>query len=189
LINRPKLGQLASIDLAYGSVKTPYIFHCEDDWAFYRPGFVEDSKVVLEQRPDILQVWLRNFVYDLQVHSPYIHRGPREVIGGVPCYPLLSEKPEWQGFSLNPGLRRIKEYWLCAPYAGFEGEKGLSKRYAQLNLPAVTLEGDAVLHTGFGLHVSTSEERATKARRKRRERVKLAVMLSLGLVIGWAIPW
>lgn len=93
------------------------------------------------------------------------------------------------GFSLNPGLRRIKEYWLCAPYAGFEGEKGLSKRYAQLNLPAVTLEGDAVLHTGFGLHVSTSEERATKARRKRRERVKLAVMLSLGLVIGWAIPW
>ncbi|WP_339427259.1 MULTISPECIES: glycosyltransferase family 2 protein [unclassified Pseudomonas] len=187
LINRPKLGQLASVDLAYASVKTPYIFHCEDDWAFYRPGFVEDSKAVLEQRPDILQVWLRNYVYDLQVHSPYIHLGPREVIGGVPCYPLLSDKPEWQGFSLNPGLRRIKEYRLCAPYAGFEGEKGLSKRYAQLNLAAVTLEGDAVLHTGFGLHVATSEERLTKARRKRRERIKLAVMLVLGVGIGWLI--
>lgn len=187
LINRPKLGQLASIDLAYGSVKTPYIFHCEDDWAFYRPGFVEDSKTVLEQRPDILQVWLRNYVYDLQVHSPYIHLGPREVIGGVPCYPLLSDKPEWQGFSLNPGLRRIKEYWLCAPYAGFEGEKGLSRRYAQLNMAAVTLEGDAVLHTGFGLHVATAEERLTKARRKRRERIKLVLMLILGVGIGWLI--
>lgn len=187
LINRPKLGQLASIDLAYESVQTPYIFHCEDDWAFYRPGFVEDSKAVLEQRPDILQVWLRNYVYDLQVHSPYIHLGPREVIGGVPCYPLLSDKPEWQGFSLNPGLRRMKEYRLCAPYAGFEGEKGLSKRYAQLNLAAVTLEGDAVLHTGFGLHVATSGERLTKARRKRRERIKLAAMLILGVGIGWLI--
>jgi hypothetical protein len=80
--------------------------------------------VVLELRPDILQVWLRNYVYDLQVHSPYIHLGPREVIGAVPCYLLLSDKPEWQGFSLNPGLRRMKEYRLCAPYAGFEGEKG-----------------------------------------------------------------
>ncbi|MBB6289953.1 hypothetical protein FBY10_103176 [Pseudomonas sp. SJZ103] len=187
LINRPKLGQLASIDLAYGLVKTPYIFHCEDDWAFYRPGFVEDSKTVLEQRPDILQVWLRNYVYDLQVHSPYIHLGAREVIGGVPCYPLLSDKPDWQGFSLNPGLRRIKEYWLCAPYAGFEGEKGLSRRYAQLNLPAVTLEGDAVLHTGFGLHVATAAERLTKARRKRRERIKLVLMLILGVGIGWLI--
>lgn len=186
-VNRPKLGQLASIDLAYQSVKTPYIFHCEDDWAFYRPGFIEDSKTVLQQRPDILQVWLRNYVYDLQVHSPYIHLGPRELIGGVPCYPLLSDKPEWQGFSLNPGLRRIKEYRLCAPFAGFQGEKGLSKRYAQLNLGAVTLEGDAVLHTGFGLHVSTSEERVTKARRKRRERIKLAAMLVLGLGIGWLI--
>ncbi|WP_426100427.1 glycosyltransferase family 2 protein [Pseudomonas sp. PSPC3-3] len=187
LINRPKLGQLASIDLAYESVNTPYIFHCEDDWAFYRPGFVEDSKVVLELRPDILQVWLRNYVYDLQVHSPYIHLGPREVIGGVPCYPLLSDKPEWQGFSLNPGLRRIKEYRLCAPYAGFEGEKGLSRRYAQLNLGAVTLEGDAVLHTGFGLHVATAEERLNKARRKRRERIKLVAMLILGVGIGWLI--
>jgi len=187
LINRPKLGQLASIDLAYGLVKTPYIFHCEDDWAFYRPGFIEDSKTVLEQRPDILQVWLRNYVYDLQVHSPYIHLGPREMIGGVPCYPLQSDKPEWQGFSLNPGLRRIKEYWLCAPYAEFEGEKGLSRRYAQLNLAAVTLEGDAVLHTGFGLHVATAAERLTKARRKRRERIKLVLMLILGVGIGWLI--
>lgn len=186
-VNRPKLGQLASIDLAYTSVKTPYIFHCEDDWEFYRPGFVEDSKTVLELRPDILQVWLRNFVYDLQVHSPYIRLGPRELIGAVPCYPLISDKPEWQAFSLNPGLRRIKEYLLCAPYAGFEGEKGLSRRYAELNLTAVTLEGDAVLHTGFGLHVSTSAERLNKARRKRRERIKLAAVLLLGLAIGWLL--
>lgn len=186
-VNRPKLGQLASIDLAYEQVKTPYIFHCEDDWEFYRPGFVEDSKTILELRPEILQVWLRNYVYDLQVHSPYIRLGAREVIGGVPCYPLISDKPEWQSFSLNPGLRRLKEYRLCAPFAGYGGEKALSQRYAELNLTAVTLEGDAVLHTGFGLHVETPAERQRKARRSRREQIKLVLVLLLGVCIGWFI--
>jgi hypothetical protein len=186
-VNRPKLGQLASIDLAYEQVKTPYIFHCEDDWEFYRPGFVEDSRTILELRPEILQVWLRNYVYDLQVHSPYIRLGAREVIGGVPCYPLISDKPEWQSFSLNPGLRRLKEYRLCAPFAGYGGEKALSQRYAELNLTAVTLEGDAVLHTGFGLHVETPAERQRKARRSRREQIKLALVLLLGVCIGWFI--
>lgn len=186
-VNRPKLGQLASIDLAYEQVKTPYIFHCEDDWEFYRPGFVEDSRTILELRPEILQVWLRNYIYDLHVHSPYIRLGAREVVGGVPCYPLISDKPEWQSFSLNPGLRRLKEYRLCAPFAGYGGEKALSQRYAELNLTAVTLEGDAVLHTGFGLHVKTPAERQRKARRSRREQIKLALVLLLGVCIGWFI--
>nr|WP_314525777.1 glycosyltransferase family 2 protein [uncultured Pseudomonas sp.] len=186
-VNRPKLGQLASIDLAYEHVTTPYIFHCEDDWEFYRPGFVEDSLAILELRPEILQVWMRSYIYDLSVHSPYIRLGAREFIGGVACYPLISDKPEWQSFSLNPGLRRIKEYRLCAPYASHDGEKALSKRYAQLNLTAVTLEGDAVRHTGFGLHVQTSVERERKARRSRREQIKFALFLLVGVCIGWFI--
>lgn len=49
--------------------------------------------MILEARPKLLQVWLRNFVYDLNVNSPYIHLGEREIIAGVPCYPLLSDKP------------------------------------------------------------------------------------------------
>ncbi|KAB0491963.1 hypothetical protein [Pseudomonas vancouverensis] len=186
-VNRPKLGQLASIDLAYEHVKTPYIFHCEDDWRFYRPGFVEDSMTILESRPDILQVWLRSYIYDLQVHSPYISLGPRQVIDAVACYPLISDKPEWQGFSLNPGLRRIREYRLCAPFSGHSGEKALSERYAALNLAALTLEADAVMHIGFGLHVQTSVERQRKARRSRRERLKLALFLLLGVCIGWVV--
>ncbi|MCW2268492.1 hypothetical protein D3C77_71840 [compost metagenome] len=183
-VNRPKLGQLASIDLAYGQVKTPYIFHCEDDWEFYRPGFVEDSRSILEVSPHLLQVWLRSYAHDLKLHSPYIHLGERQFINGVPCYPLLSSKPEWQSFSLNPGLRRLSDYQRCAPFAAYAGEKALSKRYAELNLTGVTLEGDAVLHTGFGSHVSLPEERRRKDRRRQRDRVKLAVILIVGIALG-----
>jgi len=186
-INRPKLGQLASIDLAYAHVTTPYVFHCEDDWEFYRPGFVEDSRTILDLRPEILQVWLRSYNHDLRVHSPYIRLAAREIVGGVACYPLVSDKPEWQGFSLNPGLRRLKEYRLCAPFTGFSGEKALSIRYAELNLTAMTLEADAVMHTGFGLHVQTAVERQRKARRSRREQIKFVLFLLLGVCIGWFI--
>jgi GT2 family glycosyltransferase len=38
LVNKERLGQLRSIDRAYETVTTPYIFHCEDDWRFLRGG-------------------------------------------------------------------------------------------------------------------------------------------------------
>ncbi|AVD87334.1 MULTISPECIES: hypothetical protein [unclassified Pseudomonas] len=186
-VNRPKLGQLASIDLAYRHVKTPYIFHCEDDWKFYRQGFVEDSHAILEASPGLLQVWLRSYAHDLAIHSPYIHLGERQVIAGVPCYPLLSDKADWQAFSLNPGLRRLSDYQRLAPFAAYAGEKALSRRYAELNLAAVTLEGDAVLHTGFGMHVTLPGEDRRKARRRKRDRVKLALTLLIGALLGMGI--
>ena len=126
-INRPALGQLASIDAAYAEVKTPYIFHCEDDWAFYRPGFIEDSMCLLEHEPDSLQVWLRSLHHDLAEHSPYVSAGERRVLDGIPYYPVVSSKADWQGFSFNPGLRRLADYALAAPYAAQGGEKRLSK--------------------------------------------------------------
>jgi len=73
------------------------------------------------------------------------------------------------------------------PVSGHSGEKALSERYAQLNFPAVTLEADAVMHTGFGLHVQTSAERQRKARRSRRDRLMFALFLLLGVAIGWFI--
>ncbi|MFJ9992252.1 glycosyltransferase family 2 protein [Pseudomonas putida] len=186
-VNRPKLGQLASIDLAYSHVKTSYIFHCEDDWSFYRQHFVEDSRLILEASPQILQVWLRSHAHDLAIHSPYIRLGDRQVIAQVPCYPLLSEKADWQAFSLNPGLRRLSDYQTCAPFAAYSGEKALSRRYAELGLTAVTLEGDAVLHTGFGSHVTLPEEVQRKAKRRQRDRIKLVATLVAGTLVGIGI--
>lgn len=186
-VNRPKLGQLASIDLAYSHVRTPYIFHCEDDWRFYRQGFIEDSRAILEASPGLLQVWLRSHAHDLSIHSPYIHLGPRQVIAGVPCYPLHSDKPEWQAFSLNPGLRRLSDYLRCAPFSAYSGEKALSRRYAEMNMDAVSLEGDAILHTGFGQHVVVPEENRRKMRRRRRDRMKLTLSAVVALVVGLGI--
>ena len=48
IVNHETRGQIASIDAAYRRVSEPLIFHCEDDWLFLRPGFIEDSIKVIE---------------------------------------------------------------------------------------------------------------------------------------------
>lgn len=183
-VNVPRLGQLHSIDLAYSHVKTPWIFHCEDDWEFYRPGFIEDSLVFLKADPQALQVWLRSFAHDLALHSPYVYLGEREVVEGIAAYRVGSHKEDWQGFSFNPGLRRMVDYQLHAPFGQYDGEKDLSRLYANDQRHALILENDAVLHTGFGEHVSVPEERAKKAKRKKRERLRLGLVFFIGLLIG-----
>lgn len=183
-VNVPRLGQLRSIDLAYSHVKTSWVFHCEDDWAFYRPGFIEESRLLLEADPQALQVWLRSFAHDLATHSPYVYLGEREVFEGVAYYRVCSHKAEWQGFSFNPGLRRLIDYQCYAPYAQYASEKDLSRLYADAQRHALILESDAVLHTGFGEHISVPEERVKKAKRKKQERLRLLVVFILGLFFG-----
>ncbi len=183
-VNVPRLGQLRSIDLAYSHVETSWIFHCEDDWAFYRTEFIEDSQVLLEADPQALQVWLRSFAHDLAIHSPYVYLGERQVVKGIPYYQVGSQKEDWQGFSFNPGLRRLADYQRHAPYALHAGEKDLSRLYADEQRHALILENDAVLHTGFGEHVSVPEERAKKLRRKRHERLRLVLVFIVGFTCG-----
>ncbi|MCF5711208.1 glycosyltransferase family 2 protein [Pseudomonas tremae] len=187
IINNPKLGQMRSVDSAYSMVETSWVFHCEDDWDFYRPHFIEESMTLLTYDPQALQVWLRSYNHDLRIHSPYVYLNEREVVDGIPFYRLGSSKPEWQGFSFNPGLRRLADYRQHAPYSGHGGEKKLSQLFASQNRYALILENDAVLHTGFGEHVVVPQERLDKQRRKRRDRVKLIVAVFAGLVAGWLL--
>lgn len=188
ILNRPQLGQIRSIDKAYARVDTPYVFHCEDDWEFYRPRFIEDSLVALESSPQTLQVWLRSYHHDLRVHAPFHDRGPRQVRDGVAFYPLTSDKADWPGFSFNPGLRRLADYRQMGSYASSGGgEKAVAMWYSERGYRAVILESDAVAHTGWNDRVLTDGHRAKSKRRQRLARLRAAMALLLGLLVGYAI--
>ncbi|SBV98606.1 Glycosyl transferase, family 2 [uncultured delta proteobacterium] len=116
LHTRPRLGQLLGIDVAYKYVDTDYIFHCEDDWEFYAPGFIETSFPILESSPKMLQVHLRrpdllfpmgelDYTVDATGKFAVINEGRTE--HGV-----------WRGFSFNPGLRRLADYKALGSYSG-----------------------------------------------------------------------
>ena len=159
-----KIGQIKAIDLLYSQVETPYIFHCEDDWEFYRPGFIQKSLSILEENPKILQVWLR---------SPNDRNGHRCV--GVPKmtkdrtrYQMLSAEHmnKWSGFSLNPGLRRLSDYQNLFPngYSGvttfdpknpLKSEIEIGQVYKKHGFRAATLLEGYVRHIGGnGRHVN-----------------------------------
>lgn len=50
-----------SLEKVYTQVKTDYIFHCEEDWEFYNPNFIEHSFQILNDDPNITSVYLRSY--------------------------------------------------------------------------------------------------------------------------------
>ena len=165
-IERPeKRGQIACIDDAYSRVETKYIFHCEDDWEFYDREFIEKSRVILENCPGVMQVWLRA-EFDTNGHpvEPYEWTagsatrsfGWRRMAYGY----TNSNGFVWDGFSFNPGLRRLSDYKLVGPYA----EGGISLAYKAHLFSAVILTGNgSVRHIGDQRHIPDPTRTAGKA--------------------------
>jgi len=167
-----RLGQIAAIDAAYERVDTEFIFHCEDDWEFSSPGFIEKSLAVLSSNPAILQVWIRS-LNDTNSHPlmEYLF-----FAGDIP-YRLLQpryhteEWGTWHGFSFNPGLRRRRDYQLIGSFGSFdpdrrkrayEVEREVSEVYLNHGLLAAILaHNDSkgyVRHIGWGRRVEETCE-------------------------------
>ncbi|TXM67543.1 glycosyltransferase family 2 protein [Methylobacterium sp. WL12] len=149
-----RVGQVRAIDRAYAEVTTRYIFHMEDDWEFYRPGFIEKSKAVLEADPSTLCVWLRAWT-DTNRH-PLSFRAEDGSFGVLaPGFDLV-----WHGFTFNPGLRRLSDYKALGSFAAvlqgaihFEAE--ISQAYGALGYRAVILDkAGYVRHLGWDRHVA-----------------------------------
>jgi len=157
IFNMPKLGHISSIDAAYSKVQTPYIFHCEDDWEFYTPSFIEHSKLVLESDPKILQVHIRQY-QDINGHPLKMDTMRR--IGDVEIVDLeRGYLGIYDGFSWNPGLRRLKDYRdLPKPYKGFENEAFIGHHYAHHGFKVCALVNPTgyVRHIGGGRHIETA---------------------------------
>lgn len=114
ILNEENIGLIPSIDKAYSQVKTPYIFHMEDDWEFKDYGFIEKSIKVLRNNPQIMQVWLRG---DQNPNGhpiePQIFESEGVQFKLVGTY----QHNVWHGFSFNPTVRNINHYRLIAPWS------------------------------------------------------------------------
>jgi GT2 family glycosyltransferase len=163
IINDQNIGQIRSIDKAYTAVATPYIFHCEDDWEFFKPGFIEESFKILDVDLSVITVWLRS-------HNDTMgHPINYEIIKNstVEYYYLeYNYKGKWHGFTLNPGLRRSSDCMKFHPYDNLDvkipkkkkwilGEVDLSIYYYDAGYRgAITKDVDGyVRHTGWKHHI------------------------------------
>ena len=145
-------GLSKSLDHLLSEVTTDYVFTCEDDWFFAgNPNFIQDSLTILEHNPDIHQVWIRNPKdHGHPLGKPYLLNGI-EVQDVLPGY-----QTHWNGFSLNPGLRRMSDLKLFFPNGlrEYGDEIICAQRTAQFDYRAVSLVNHACKHIGYGRHTA-----------------------------------
>ena len=153
LFNKKKKGQIKSIIDTYKLVKTPLIFHCEDDWIYKRTNFIEDSIKILNSDKKIIQVWLES--KESASRLDIFTYGPPEKIGNVGYRKVFCKDGwEWGHFSFRPGVKRVIDYNLIGGYSKFKNELDISLKYKKLGYYTVIIEKPAVEDIGDDFHKS-----------------------------------
>jgi len=152
-VNDPPIGAFKSIDRVYGTITTPYIFHCEDDWRFFRSGFIEESMVLLDACSHISMVLNRR--RGQTPMSDRIYQGEVQQYQGIKfrCAPMLAH-PHWLGYSFNPGLRRLSDYRKMGSFGRWGVEIDASIYFKRQGMTMATLEDPACETIGQGRHIS-----------------------------------
>ena len=145
ILNSERKGQIKTIDYMYSKIETAYIFHCEEDWLFTDYSFIEKSLNILEHNPKILQVWLRG-------HSD-TNGHPIEYFNDEFDLPSLGYLGVYNGFSFNPGLRRLSDYQLINNYGSLGHERQVSIKYGELGFRSAILKTKHIEHIGWGRHI------------------------------------
>lgn len=152
IFNEKNLGQARSIDIAYSQVKTPYIFHCEDDWKFIRTGYIKESLLILEFHDNVSLVQLRGRDESTRLLKlkPRKHQGIEYFVAEK-----FTDK-RYFSYGYNPSLRRTKDYQHIAPFSKIGGEREVSWVFKKLGFVTAHLENPAIIHIGGGHHIEDS---------------------------------
>lgn len=153
-----RAGHHRAADAMYQHIKTPYVFHCEDDWLFDTApdfsaalGFLEDpntSIVCFRKALDVLHDKPKSFKPARHTHQE--HSGLR----------LDHLHPQWHGFTFNPHLAKLELWEKLGSFSRFASEKEISSTFRADNRFVVFTEPGACRHIGDGVSVSGSNQKS-----------------------------
>jgi glycosyltransferase involved in cell wall biosynthesis len=120
IYNPKNIGQVESIDKVYSYVRTKWIFHCEEDWKFLQPYFIEKSMKVFRENPleKIFTVWLRphHCTSSHPIIKDSLNRG-YFLMDKCFSYQSAGIVYTWAGITFNPGLRKTIDCLKFHPYS------------------------------------------------------------------------
>ena len=148
LYNETRMGQMKSINNGIPYLKTPYVFHCEEDWEFYDYGFIEKSLEILKKNNKITLVSLR-------AHDEIRERYPEIPFHKVEGDNYYLVGPHIGNFSFNPGLRTLEVAKMFSPYKEGVCEGTLSDAFRNIGMTVALTENTKgyVRHLGWERHV------------------------------------
>ena len=147
--NKTNIGQVASIDRMYGYVTTPYVFHIEEDWEFYKEGFIEACLEVIDLDEKIICVWTRD---PNDIGHPLLETKYATQSGISVQRVSWGFDGHWHGFTFNPSLKKMKDYPVDG-YKPIGRELELSKYYYSLGYFAMAFTEGYCKHAGWGRHI------------------------------------
>jgi hypothetical protein len=170
LYNSKNIGQVESIDRAYSYVRTKWIFHCEEDWKFLQPQFIEKSMRVFNDNPNekIFTVWLRphNHTSGHPIIHDKLNRGYFLMHKHFTHGHHDGKQYAWGGITFNPGLRKTSDCLIFHPYSvclpksqkdgkEYVGEYVINTVYKDLGYYAMILAdpNGHVTHIGDNHHI------------------------------------
>ena len=151
--NSERIGQMKTIEKYTPLIKTPYVFHLEDDYEFFDSGFIELSFKILNSDPNISQVLLED------EHHTY----PKIDINHELCYKVMTNNineiysNNGDGplniFSWRPSLKRIEIQKLRMPYELWDDEYTIQLKINKLGFYSVITKNEKNGRLGFCTHI------------------------------------
>jgi glycosyltransferase involved in cell wall biosynthesis len=142
-------GQHATIDEMYALVKTPLIFHCEDDWEFAPMPFLGRCFEAFQHFPEATVISVRAWD-DLATRAT----GARIALStgsAIPTDPV--SQSEWASFTFNPTLLRTDLWRSLGGYSRFNGEMAIDAALRANMGHIVFLDPGCCVHIGDGRHI------------------------------------
>jgi hypothetical protein len=158
ILNKVNLGLFESIDKAYSKVRTPFVVHLEDDWEFFKGGFIERAVKILESDQSIMQVNLSN-IQDQPIEGyKFIDGMPYSIFGASSDGDAKSGvwQSYWHGFTCNPSIRSMEGYNKTKPWVHWYDkedflalrEMRIGQEYYRLGYKAAFLNDSFCTHIG-----------------------------------------
>lgn len=151
--NKIRIGQMKTIEKYTSLIKTPYVFHLEDDYEFFDEGFIELSFKILESDSKISQVLL-----DDEQHSY-----TKIDINNRLCYKVMTYNPKIYDykdidgplslFSWRPSLKRIEIQKLRMPYQAWDDEYTIQLQVNKIGMYSVVTKNVKNGKNGFCTHI------------------------------------
>lgn len=160
-----QIGHHPAVDVMYEQVKTPYIFHMEDDWEFSRQNFIEDALNLLATDPLISSVCFRE-ISDFPFSDADRSRIVRDERGGIQFSRLDGLHEEWHAYTFNPHIARKSLWEDIGKFSQFKKERHISRKLRAQGRYTAFLEPGACAHIGFDISVANKNPSLFKRMKK-----------------------
>ena len=138
IYNKENLGLFKSTLKGLDSIKTNWIFHCEDDWSFYASDFIKNSIQIFNKNDKITTVTLIN--YNNLLGSCFENKTYEN-------HRLMKEYGSAGNYTTNPGLRK-KEIYEPFKFLKNEAEVSLYYRKKGMKIAATLKKKGFINHIG-----------------------------------------